>query len=1204
MEIKELFERPIDRELDGVIKADENDDQKVFQELDEYVVTDELQKHFAKFFTAYAKAIDQGTGKMGVWISGFFGSGKSHFLKIISYLLENREVNGRHAIDYFDVDKKIKKPDVIANIKKAETVPSDVILFNIDAKASKQPGEDSILTVFNRVFNEMQGFCGAMPYLADLERNLTEKGKYQEFKDRFQEQNGDTWEEARDDFDFIQDDVVDILSQMGFMSEQAAKNFCEKATTAYQLTIEDFAKRVHDYIEKKGNNHHVIFLIDEVGQYVAQSSDRMLNLQTITEQLGTQCHGKAWVIVTSQQAIDSLTKMDSLYGQDFSKIQGRFDTRLALSSADADMVIKKRILAKKDSVKKTLEALYAENENILGNLFTFTDEAEHKLYADADDFADVYPFVPYQFDLLAKTLNQIRKSGASGKHLSEGERSLLSMFKESAQSHMNEPVGLLMPYYAFYEPLEDFLDHNNRSVISQALRMDPINPHHEENNFNVNVLKTLFLIKGLPTLTANVKNITTLMINTIHVDRLALENKVEKALQILTGQKLIQKNGDTYQFLSDEELTINRQITDIPISAETICRKCGEILYETIYKERKYRYSQLGGRYVFNLLQRINDKDYKVRQGEEIGINILLPDYEGIDSIEAMNMKSMSENDVMVVLPPENREFISEIRNMLQIESFLRANAGTTDPSLQTIWTAKQMEKSERERRAINELEDGLSNSRMFIEGNLLDSKTKDPVKKINEGLEKLVGKIFNKLSYIETAMTATDIETVLKESKAGTLSMEAGQGNEANVLAQDEIAAFVRNNTSQHQYISRKYIEDHFKKSPYGYNEDDIHWLLARLFMRGKIAFHVNSETINRQNRTGKELADYLTKRAYTEKLMIDERKSVPDSYKKAVRNILSEVFQDSLVGNDEDSLMKALKEKARIELKELETYDAQYKLHQTYPGWQIIHQGQRLLQPLQNVGSPLEFFQAAAKREEDLLDFADDYRDVRHFFDKQKDIFDKAEDNYGVYEKSEVYIQDEELKGIAKEIGRILHNPSPYGQIHKLVDLREKFMDKYDAVFQKEMEPVQHSIAFDKNTVLETLKEVPYGESHQQEVKRAFEEFEKKAKDSQDIPGLRSFREQASIKKEDFLRRKMPQWEMEWKRIHGPASAVGETNDHPVKPAPMPKKVKTIFSYEVIPHGSWEIETEADIDKYLEQLKKKLQRELSGGDIVKIQF
>ena len=400
---------------------------------------------------------------------------------------------------------------VLADMKLAAETPTDVVLFNIDSKSdtgSKQ-NKDAIVNVFLRVFNEMQGFCGSLPHLADLEQQLTEAGRMDEFKEAFEDEYGKPWEENRHKFDFIQDTVVDVLVDMDFMSESAARNWCEKASEPYQISIEDFAKRVKAYINAKGKNHHVVFLVDEIGQYIGEDSKLMLNLQTVTEELGKECQGKAWVIVTSQQDIDSVTKVK---GNDFSKIQGRFDTRLSLSSANVDAVIKKRILDKTDTAAQTLRLLYDQKATIIKNLIVFNDGVEKKLYANASDFSEVYPFVPYQFNLLASVLTSIRTHGASGKHLSEGERSMLALFKESAAKLKDEEMGVIIPFHLFYDALENFLDHSHRGVIIRAYDNTKINPEHKESDvFAINVLKTLFMIKYVLEIEANIDNITSLM---------------------------------------------------------------------------------------------------------------------------------------------------------------------------------------------------------------------------------------------------------------------------------------------------------------------------------------------------------------------------------------------------------------------------------------------------------------------------------------------------------------------------------------------------------------------------------------------------------------------------------------------------------------------------------------------------------------------
>lgn len=224
MLIQDMFRRRIDREIQSVVIAGQGESGSVEQELDEYVVTSELQRHFRDFFAAYKKGITGTTTKVGVWISGFFGSGKSHFLKMLSYLLKNEVVGGRHALEYFVEDEKITDAGVLANIRLAAGTPVDAILFNIDAKsdAAGRQGKDAIVNVFLRVFNEMQGFCGSQSFLADLERRLSDGGRLEEFRRAFCEAYGESWEESRQDFDFIQDTIVDVLSGMGFISESAA----------------------------------------------------------------------------------------------------------------------------------------------------------------------------------------------------------------------------------------------------------------------------------------------------------------------------------------------------------------------------------------------------------------------------------------------------------------------------------------------------------------------------------------------------------------------------------------------------------------------------------------------------------------------------------------------------------------------------------------------------------------------------------------------------------------------------------------------------------------------------------------------------------------------------------------------------------------------------------------------------------------------
>lgn len=903
MIIKDMFAKPIDRDIKGVIKVGQDDNANIQQELEEYVVTRELQKHFSDFFVSYKKGISGNTDKMGVWISGFFGSGKSHFLKILSYLLANKNVNGKKAVDFFVEDNKIADPMVLADIKLASSIPTDVVLFNIDSKSevNGKQSKEAIVSVLQNVFNEMQGFSGANPFLADLERKLTDENKYELFKEKFEESFGSEWAEARNDFDFIQDDVVEVLDKIDFMSVEAGRNWCEKATGDYKYKVEDFATLVKKYLDKKGNNHHIAFLIDEIGQYIGDDSKLMLNLQTVTEDLGTACRGKAWIIVTSQQDIDSITKTK---GNDFSKIQGRFDTRLSLSSANVDEVIRKRILEKNEIGHQTLSCLYDDKATVIKNLIIFNDGIEKKLYSGSDNFADIYPFIPYQFNLLGSVLTSIRTHGASGKHLAEGERSMLALFKESAVRVMETEPGTIVPFNMFYDALEQFLDHSHKGVISRALDNEYLNPDHARECFDVNVLKTLFMIKYVKEIKANIENITSLMVSDVNDDRMALSQQVEEALKRLIRQTLVQKNGDVYVFLTNEEQEINRAIESQNIDSGEVIAKVSEMIFDGLYDEKRYRYPDFNGRYAFGFNQIVDDKPYKANQNFDITLKILTPNSDEVADETTMRILSGQSSCVLVVLP-DDRTFIDEIRSALQIEKFIRYDSTNTVTKFEAIKEAKKVEMRERIGAAKLFLSESLKNAAIYANGDRIQTSAKEIVPRINEAIGKLVATVYHKLSYIDAAMGENDIRTLFKNN-GKQLTIE-GVNAGKNVLALNDVNDYIALNTQRHMKTSMKSILERFLKAPYGFVEADVQWLVAKLFKDGEIGMYVNNESVTLLSKNEEEIIRYLTRKEYNEKLMTEKRIKANEKQKKAVREVMKELFNVTSASDDDDAIMKS---------------------------------------------------------------------------------------------------------------------------------------------------------------------------------------------------------------------------------------------------------------------------------------------------------
>ena len=1000
---------------------------------------------------------------------------------------------------------------------------------------------------------------------------------------------------------------------MGYMSEKAAWNWCDAAIGDYQISIEDFAKRVKAYIDRMGNNHHVVFLVDEIGQYIGDDSKLMLNLQTVTEELGRACMGKAWVIVTSQQDIDSITKVK---GNDFSKIQGRFDTRLSLSSANVDTVIKKRILDKNETAAQTLRLLYEQKSTIIKNLIVFNDGVEKKLYANDRDFAEVYPFIPYQFNLLASVLTSIRTHGASGKHLSEGERSMLALFKESAEAIKEKEVGAIVPFHRFYDALENFLDHSHKGVIMKAYDNNYINPDHKESDvFTINVLKALFMIKYVLEIESNIDNIVSLMVENIDDDRITIKEKVEESLKVLMRQMLVQKNGSLYVFLTDEEQEINREIDNQNVEMAEVINKVSEMIFEDIFTDKKYRYPAFNGRYSFGFNQAVDDRPYKSGQSYDFGLRILTPWYEGGNDDTTLRMMSGQGREVLVVLP-NDAAFLDEIRQYLKIEKFLRLNTSTQLAKYETIKEAKRVEMRERNANAKLYLTESLKEATIYVNGDTVRTSAKEVTGRISESIGRLVQIVYNKLSYIDVACGEAEIRKMFHSTNQLTLGLEGT--TEPNTHALDDVLAFIAQNTHMHMKTSMKTIKDRFMKAPYGFVEDDVHWLVARLFKRGDLAFTVNGASVNQNNKTEEELISFITKKTFVEKLLMEERVRVNEKDKKAVRDVMKEVFGTSGVAEDEDSIMKNFQRYAQNTINEILRLEPQYQRY-TFPGKKALETGKRIMQSVLQIQSPLEFFQYVSKNREDYYDFMEDYEPVKAFFNgEQQQIFTRALDILAIYDDSKTYIVDEELEKVVHEMRQITGQEKPYQNIPKLPELRKRFMEVYMQILNREENPVIDSIDQAQARVLEVLNTKEYAGEKRSRYIDLFREIHDGAEHCNNVSTLRSFADKAEalkirlLNEMDAMDCRIAEQKAEAARKAAEEAArkakeEGKTlPDRVAEPEVMyyVKKTKNVTIKNMTRASSWRLESAEDVEKVISSLRKSLLTELETNDIVNVEF
>ena len=1032
MRIQNLFQKDIFRPINGVVKADQLDELSVWQELEEFVVTKELDQHLRRFFSSYCEAMDKTgdpdvAGRIGVWVSGFFGSGKSHFLKVLSYLLNNEththDGQTRRAVEFFD--PKIKDAMLLGDIRRAVASHTDVILFNIDSKADNRAGRDAILAVFLKVLNELAGYSGDHPHIAHMERYLEGKGGLGIFHDAYRTLTSTHWTEERDAYAFNRDEVIKALAHTLRQSEQSCEKWIDGAEGNFALTIENFCKWVQDYLDSRGEDHRIVFLVDEVGQFIGTDPHLMLNLQTITEELGTVCMGRAWVVVTSQEDIDAvLGEMQGTRANDFSKIQGRFRTRLSLSSANVDEVIQKRLLAKREEVRADLKAEYAKQGDILKNQLSFKDVGTtFPQFRDADDFVRDYPFAPYQFKLLQKIFESIRKAGATGLHLAQGERSLLDAFQHAGQSVSNMEVGILVPLYRFYPSIESFLDTTVKRTIDQA------RDNASLEDFDTRLLEVLFLIRYVDEVKGNVDNLVTLCLDQIDADRLALRKNIEACLQRLERETLVNRSGDTYFFLTSEERDINREIKNVELSSAEEAKLLGELVFDDVLKgQRKHRFSTNKMDFSFN---RTCDA-YPVGNRTEGGliVSILTPladDYESYQDGKCV-LDSGQDGGQVLIRVRDDESLGRELRTLLRTDKYIRTkDDGTLPPTTKRIHRDLADENRIRRERLTSLLGEMLAAASYFVAGQRLEVAGSAPQAALSEAMEYLIQNTFTKMSYLKTLRDnpLKEIQAVLRSNDIGqhNLGMDMPQGNPQ---ATEDLRGYIELCTkTSRQVVLFDMLTARYANRPYGWPEFEVILLLARLYMAGEVQFVSGGAAIPK----GK-LYEALTSRHKWRNITVVQRAtSKPEDVKKA-RELGRDVFSE-MGPEGEDALFEFLKGRLEGWREKLSRYRDMADTG-SYPGAEDIADSLSLLNTLVAPEDSNRFLAQVNERGSDLRDVAGRFHDLDHFYEHQRPMWDKLSAESGRFKLNQMELERNDSAGSAlRRMSEILAAPSPYGLV-----------------------------------------------------------------------------------------------------------------------------------------------------------------------------
>lgn len=1174
MKIQSMFRKDINRDINGVVKVAQDDEKSLHQELSEYIITKELRRHFRTFFDNYTKAIDQPTDKMGVWISGFFGSGKSHFLKMLSYLLSNQEVQGLPAIDYFK--DKFDDPMMYAQAVKCVSIPTKSILFNIDIEGPINKDKTAVLRTFAKMFYNHCGFYGDDLKIAKLERFIDRQGKTEEFRQKFEEVNGGPWVETRDSFAFFEDDVVEVLQSVLGMSEQAARNWFNGEETN-ELSIAQLVSDIKEYVDSKGDKFRLLFMVDEVGQYIGDDGDLMINLQSLVEELGAKCMGKVWVMVTSQEAIDSVVKIT---GDDFSKIQGRFNTRLSLSSSSVDEVIKKRVLAKTEEANQLLHMVYDKEQAVLKNLFVFNDSVlDIKGFADGGEFAATFPFVPYQFIIIQKVLAEIRKHGNSGKHLSGGERSMLSGLQEAAQKVQEKDENALLPFYLFYDTVHTFLESAIRRVIDRC--QNAADNHDGIEPQDVAVLKLLYLVRYIDDIKANIDNIATLMVDDIRTDKIALRASVTASLERLQSQNYVSRNGDTYAFLTDEEQDVAVDIKNTVVDSAQITQSIAQTVFGEIYPAKKFKH----GRYDFAYDQYIDETlNGSASGGIRLRVITVASDHYK-DSDQQLITESQVNNEAIVVLSSDT-PYYDELEQAMKIRKYVKKkNVSQLPETIQDIIRKRQQQVRHLEERAKNYLEKAIVDAKVVVHGEVMAIKAGTAKDKLDAALSGLVESVYSKLNMVNHFVESdADILAILNGSADADLSLVGSGTNNEDAL--NEISQWLELK-SVGPTISMGDVQRRYQAIPYGWKEIDIAALMARLIAQQKISIKYGGAVVAKDDR---RLVDYLRKKSEVDKAVVARRIAPSEDLMRKSISFLRDYLGAMDIPSDEDGLVRFVLNTFETKLAHYQSLLEQYNQNR-YPEKEQVLNAQDLAQDiLSQRKDNVALLNRMVQKQDDLLDSSEDMEGVELFFKSQRTVFDEAVKQMNrVSRERDYFATDPDTQEVFRTISAILAMPKPYNRIGELPELIVKVKAAYQALLELKKEEVAETIHQCMQDVHQLAGEARDAGALLKQADDYFAAKREAAKEALSLTELDAMITQLLNHRDTVC-----------KRMEVMAAPAPEPQSKEEQPSPATKKIATVRRYDLC--SVKRLQSKDDIDAYVEGIRQKLYQTLESCDGVQV--
>lgn len=551
--IKDLFASKIDREIEEVIKVDQTDEEIVRSEIAEYVTTDAIAEHYEDILDAFAETPNKPTDGIAVWVSGFFGSGKSSFAKMLGVALENREFKGEKAGPLFGQRTGRDKLKVLLGTIN-EKIPTHAVIFDVSTDRGIKSGNQTITEIMYRLFLASLGYAKDLD-LAELEIALEADGRLDEFKVAFEQVSGKPWDERKGVVAFALSEASAAMHVIQPEIYSDKDSWSDANSGKADITPGLLAERVKVLTELRRPGHSVVFVIDEVGQFVARDVQKMLDLQAVVQNLGRVGRGKHWIVVTSQEKLNELVGGLDDNRVELARLKDRFPDhqQVHLEPSDISEVTSKRVLSKNADAQSALSELYEAHR---GQLASHTKLSADIALPDLErqPFIDLYPLLPYQVDLIIQVVSGLRTQGGVSKHVGGANRTIIKL----AQQILIHPdvalgeqeLGHLVRLDQIYDLVASNISGEIRAKIKQI-------PDQVDDPLAQSVAKVICLLQFVKSVHRTAENIAAALHPS--VDAPSQLESVKSALAALEQAQLVREGEDGYRIPTPAEDDWERQ---------------------------------------------------------------------------------------------------------------------------------------------------------------------------------------------------------------------------------------------------------------------------------------------------------------------------------------------------------------------------------------------------------------------------------------------------------------------------------------------------------------------------------------------------------------------------------------------------------------------------------------------------------------------